>query len=150
MSAGRGRTPTWLPDGRLLFIARSRRSTDLVVARPDGRARRTVLRDVRGGTWKVSPDGRHVAVAAAGQGVPNPHVTIVDLSGAPARTASDEPASAVAWSPGGDQLAATVQDRLVIIDASGRAPARSLMLMQIPGRDLGDPAWSRRRPAIWQ
>jgi Tol biopolymer transport system component len=32
--AGRGRAPAWLPGGRLLFVARSRRSDDLVVARP--------------------------------------------------------------------------------------------------------------------
>jgi Tol biopolymer transport system component len=88
----------------------------------------------------VSPDGRFVAVAAAGQGSPDYHVTLVDLTGPSSRRVSDEPASDVSWSPGSDRIAATVGDRIVIIDPSGQSPSRTLT--QIRGRDLGWPAWS--------
>jgi Tol biopolymer transport system component len=138
-SAGRGAAPAWLPDGRLLVLVETRRSADLVVTRAGG-ARRTVLRDVRGGEWQVSPDGRHVAVAAAGQGSPHYHVTVVDLAtGTPTRL-SDETADDIAWSPDGTRLAATVGYRLLLLDPSGQSAPQTLI--RIPKRDLSRPAWS--------
>ena len=80
---------------------------------------------VRGGTCEVSPDLRYLVVAAAGQGSPDYHITIVDLARPSSRKLSDERASDIAWSPGGDRLAATVDDRLLIIDGSGRTATRT-------------------------
>jgi dipeptidyl aminopeptidase/acylaminoacyl peptidase len=88
----------------------------------------------------VSPDGRHVAVAGAGQGSPRSHVLVVDLAGRSSRRVSDEPASGVAWSPNGDRLAVTVQDRLLVLDVGGSPPPRTLL--QLSRRDLSHPAWS--------
>jgi TolB protein len=139
-SAGRGASPTWLPDGRLLLLVDARRSADLVLTRPDGGGRRAVLRDVRGGDWAVSPDGAQLAVAAAGQGSPHYHVTLVDLATGAARRISDERADDVAWSPGGDRLAVTVGSRIVLLDPSGQAAPRTLV--RVPRRDFTRPAWS--------
>jgi Tol biopolymer transport system component len=139
-SAGRGESPTWLPDGRLLVLVDTRRSSRLVVRRSDGTGRQAVLRDVRGGEWELSPDGRYVAVAAAGQGSPHYHVTLVDLATSSSRRLSDETAGDITWSPNGDQLAATVGDRIVLLDPSGQTAPRTLA--QISKRLLSRPGWS--------
>jgi Tol biopolymer transport system component len=95
---------------------------------------------VRGGEWELSPDGRHVAVAAAGQGSPYYHVTLVDLATSSSRRLSDETAGDITWSPNGDQLAATVADRIVLLDPSGQTAPRTLA--QISKRLLSRPRWS--------
>jgi len=134
-----GLAPIWLRDGRLLVWS----GDDLVVVRPDGRGRRTVLRDVRAGepSWEQSPDGGTLAVAAAGQGSPRYHLTLVDLAGGRApRRIGDEQASDVAWAPDGGRLAIVVADRILVVDPSGPAPARELA--RIRRRQLDGLTWS--------
>ena len=89
-------------------------------------------------TWALSPDGTRLAVAAAGQGDPHPHLTLVDLASGASRRLSDEPTSDVRWSPDGTHLAVIVGERILLLDPAGTARE----LTRVPGRALAGLAWS--------
>ena len=105
---------TWLPDGRVVFLASGVRRPGLYVIRPGTQRARKVVALADGWSLAVSPDARYVAVSATGA------TYVVRLRGGYFSRVGDE-GDILAWSPTGRALAFVTRagPRLVITDVPG-------------------------------
>ena len=148
---GRGSTPRWGSDGRIVFLSGvdpNRLFADVVVMRADGSGRKVLA---RGDFADVSPDGRTLAYSGPGGthfAGNNQALYVMPLDGGERRRVADN-AYAPIWSPDGDYLAFTRITECGHAACSGR-----IFVMPAEGGDahpvsrlIGDPggaiAWIR-------
>jgi len=105
-----GQSPSWLPDGRILYSGCLRDHCGIIVTQPDG----TQPRQVAAGTAEInpaaSPDGQRVAFMSQRNG--NWEVCVVNLDGSGLKQLTNNPANdgLPTWSPDGQHIA-FVSDR---------------------------------------
>jgi Tol biopolymer transport system component len=106
---GRGSTPRWAPDGRIVFTSgydQNRVYADIAVVSADGGDGKVLA---RGDYPDVSPDGRTLAYSGAGGTDPAANkraIYVMPLEGGKRRQVTDNGYAPI-WSPDGDYLAFT-------------------------------------------
>jgi Tol biopolymer transport system component len=106
---GRGSSPRWAPDGRIVFTSGydpNRVYADIVVMDVDGGHRKVLA---RGDYADVSPDGRTLAYSGPGgtdRAANNRAVHVMPLDGGKRRRVTDDGYAPI-WSPDGEYLAFT-------------------------------------------
>ena len=100
---GTFQAPVWLPDGRLVYVARDGKDQRLVVADEDGAT--NVLTTFRGGAlFEASPDGKRLAYRLDGSDGSERGVFVQSLDGGKPERVTVKQTSAFFWSPTGDRL----------------------------------------------
>ncbi len=103
--------PVWSPDGRRIAFAALGRDGlwHIDTARPDGSARRQLLRGRSDTDPTWSPDGSRIAFVRTVAGSPAVFVAAADGTGARRLLADGIVANQPAWSPRGDRVAVTMK-----------------------------------------
>jgi TolB protein len=140
---GRGSTPRWAPDGRIVFTSgydQNRVYADIAVMSADGGDGKVLA---RGDYPDVSPDGRTLAYSGPGGKDPAANeraVYVMPLDGGKSRRVTDNGYAPI-WSPDGDYLAFTRITRCGHAVCSGR-----IFVMPVDGGEarpvsqlIGDP-----------
>jgi TolB protein len=99
---GTFQAPVWLPDGRLVYVARGAKMQQLVVA---GNGHRRVVATFRGGVlFDASPDGKHLAYRLDRSNGSQRGVFVADVDGGRPVRATRRETTAFFWSPRDDAL----------------------------------------------
>jgi TolB protein len=99
---GTFQAPVWLPDGRLVYVARDGNVQHLVV---EGNGDRRVVATFRGGVlFDASPDGKRLAYRLDRPGGAQQGVFVVDVDGGRPIRATPRKTTAFFWSPRGAAL----------------------------------------------
>jgi Tol biopolymer transport system component len=148
---GRGSTPRWAPDGRIVFVSGydpNRVFADLVVMNADGGDRKLLA---RGDYADVSPDGLTLAYSGPGGTQPAANkraVYVMPLDGGERRRITGNGYAPI-WSPEGDYLAftrittcghAACSGRIFVMPVAGGEARPVSQLIGDPG---GTNAWIR-------
>jgi Tol biopolymer transport system component len=148
-SLGRGSSPRWAPDGRIVFTSRydqNRVYADIVVMDADGGDRKVLA---RGDYADVSPDGRTLAYSGPGgtqRAANNRAVYVMPIDGGERRRVTDDGYAPI-WSPDGEYLAftritecghAVCSGRIFIMPVAG---GKARPVSQLIGDPSGAMAW---------
>lgn len=100
-----GRSPSWLPDHRILYSGCWQNACGILVTNDDGAFPRQIVAGTSEINPESSPDGQQVAFMSQRQG--NWDVYVTDLDGGNLRRLTDSPANdgLPAWSPDGRYIA---------------------------------------------
>jgi len=100
-----GVSPSWLPDGRILYSGCLRDTCGVIAMRADGTAARQVTAGGNEANPEASPDGQQVAFMSQRDG--NWEVYVVNVDGSGLRRLTRDPANdgLPTWSPDGRHLA---------------------------------------------